>query len=448
MYSGAHTTAFKRITAAVVIALSVLCAQAGTRYISPQGSDANDGLSPASPLLTADKALSLGADVIVCEPGIYFQHINLRLTGKPIVTIRSASASARAIFKAPECILLADGTERPEGGKVFSFPIGDNVQIHDRNNRIYQEGIPDRNTLISPHERHSLQGDASYRCRATIIHRCVATTLTQAMREIEASDSCKWFYDTANRRIYLSRPAQSSPAHAICYSRGANLFSGAYSGTSVDISGIEAWYMAVNVSDMYQPMLTACAARYVFSGGAFYWHNSTDATFIECEAESAAYGNTGDGFNGHSTPGHRTSATLIRCWAHDNCDDGFSDHERCSSTILGGLFEYNGKAGVTPAYGSHNYTSQALSRRNFNGFYCVGTVEDPTDGPGSMTCTDCVSENNTRRPTPLFLFPAREATGYGFAVDGTGNSATIIRCQSISDRVPHHATPGTSIKIQ
>lgn len=437
-----------RITVVALFAFYALMTSATTRFIAPHGSDLNDGLTPGTPMLTADAALLSGADVIVCDSGVYYQHINLRLTDRARITIKTRYSGGKAVFKAPGSTLLSDGSERAEGGRVYSFAIGENVQIHDRNNRLYQEGIPDRNTAITEAERHPLQNGATHRCRGTIIHRCAATSLADALREIEASDSCKWYFDEAQRRIFLSRRVTSSAHHPICYSAGTNLFGGADSGTAVEMSGIEAWYMAINVNDMLQPMLTRCAARYAFSGGGFYWHNATGATFVHCEAESATYGNTGDGFNGHSTEGRHTQATLIHCWAHDNCDDGFSDHERCRSTILGGVFEYNGKAGVTPAYGSHNTSVGVLSRRNFNGFYCVGTVADPADSPGSMTCTDCVSENNTRRPTPLFLFPAREATGYGFAVEGTGNSATIIRCQSISDRVPHHATPGASIKIQ
>lgn len=421
-------------------------AEAVVRYVSPCGSDASSGITASEPMLTVDCALSDGADTVLCLAGTYFQQVNLRLASAPRIVI-SAMDGANVVFKHPQSV-LASGGERREAGKVYSFHVSSDVTFHDRNNRIWQEGIPDGNTLILPHERHPLQRGATYRSPATIIYRCAATSLRQAMDEIERSDSSKWFFDETQRRVYLSRPVSISASNPVCYSTGADFFAGGNGGKSVEMNGIEVWYMTVNVNGMLYPVIADCAARYVFSGGAFCWHNATGATFIRCEAVSATYGNTGDGFNGHSTPGHSTSATLIDCWSHDNCDDGFSDHERCRSTLMGGLFEYNGKAGVTPAYGSHNVSHGVLSRCNYSGFLYVGTVEDPADGPGSMTCSDCVSQNNDRQPTPLFKFPVHPALGVGYGVEGEGNTASLVRCVSIGDKQQTFAAPESHLKLK
>ena len=106
----------------------------------------------------------------------------------------------------------------------------------------------------------------------------------------------------------------------------------------------------------------------------FVWDNSIGVELIRCEASNVFTGEgNGDGFNAHSSyptpdqPEAKHVATMIDCWSHDNADDGYSDHERCETTIIGGLFEYNVKAGLTPAYGCHDTIQNAYCRNNVYG---------------------------------------------------------------------------------
>lgn len=91
-----------------------------------------------------------------------------------------------------------------------------------------------------------------------------------------------------------------------------------------------------------------------------------------------------------------TVATLIDCWSHDNNDDGYSDHERCETTIIGGLFEYNVKAGLTPAYGCHDTIYNAYCRKQVNnGIALVGSATAEEGGRGSQIFViGCICENN------------------------------------------------------
>ena len=164
------------------------------------------------------------------------------------------------------------------------------------------------------------------------------------------------------------------------------------------------------------------SSKYVY-GDCFSYTNSISVLFDHCDACSAFYGTNGDGFNGHATAGVDSSAkycqtTLRECWSHDNLDDGYSDHELAEAYIDGGLFEYNGKAGVTHSYGSHCVCKNVLSRHNFNGFYYMGN----NDGNrGQMICYGCVSESNSG-----------VNYGYGFRVIGVGNGAILVGCKSIN----------------
>ena len=91
-------------------------------------------------------------------------------------------------------------------------------------------------------------------------------------------------------------------------------------------------------------------------------------------------GSTGDGFNmtpqiGTERPFAKDSThTLIDCWSHDNRDDGYSDHGRSEGTIIGGLYEHNGKGGIAPAIGSHDTAYHAVVRSNASGVLLAGNT--------------------------------------------------------------------------
>ena len=116
---------------------------------------------------------------------------------------------------------------------------------------------------------------------------------------------------------------------------------------------------------------------------------------------------------------------LIDCWAHDNHDDGYSDHDGCEAQIHGGLYEYNGKAGVTPSYGSHCVGYNIISRKNINGFYYTGTLRGDEGLNGNALLISCISDGNTQA---------------GYRVSGMGNenvpnSISLYFCLSQNNAV-------------
>jgi hypothetical protein len=180
-------------------------------------------------------------------------------------------------------------------------------------------------------------------------------------------------------------------------------------------------------------MIKDCKAGYCNSGCGFRYNLAVGITFEKCEVCRVKFGSVGDGFNAHANTNtqefgnapvfskHVTS-NLIDCWSHDNNDDGYSDHERSETVIRGGLFEYNGKAGVTPSYGSHCSCYNVISRNNFRGFYCCGASTDVTPAEGGkysqMLCIACIAKDNTNNA--------------GFSVQGSGNSMILKDCISIN----------------
>ena len=196
------------------------------------------------------------------------------------------------------------------------------------------------------------------------------------------------------------------------------------------MSGITTQYMCINLDKTNNSEVSDCYSRDIYGKGCFTWDNAVNVKFARCEASRAYNGTTGDGFNASATGtgdnfSKQCTATLIDCWSHDNRDDGYSIHYRCEDTIIGGLYEWNGKAGITPSFGSHCDCFNAIARNNYNGFYFIGTNSDTEGGvDGQMLCVNCTAINNTKHPTTY---------GDGFRV-GDGNQVTLIGCKSIANK--------------
>jgi hypothetical protein len=179
------------------------------------------------------------------------------------------------------------------------------------------------------------------------------------------------------------------------------------------MTGIDCKYMRVNVANTVNSKISdcLCSGAYASAKGQFMTDNAINAMFIRCEACLSHGASNGDGFNGHASnsgdiDAHESGTILIDCWAHDNTDDGYSEHFRGESLIIGGLFEYNGKAGITPSYGTHCVCNGVYSRNNYNGFLCLNDGDDSGEGT-QLECINCIAINNTA-PNNYF--------GYGFLV--------------------------------
>lgn len=404
-------------------------------YVAPNGNDDNDGLSMATAFETVSKALSEGFDRIMLAGGSYRQKIDLSKANGKSIEIVSFDRTSRPVFYDPDCVLVESATL---DDSVYSATI--DASIGSGNYWLYQEGVPDASTEITDEERLPLQRGKTYRLDDTRIIKCSSSTLEDAIAEIKSSSTYKWFvYDGT---LYFSAPSSPSENNPICASTGKGLFENANRSISVSISGIECKYIALNLKNLANVKATDCKSTNIFGWGAITYDNTLNAQFLRCEASSCRNSTNGDGFNadvtnqGEAFSKHYT-ATLIDCWSHDNADDGYSDHRRAEATVIGGLYEYNGKGGVTPSYGSHCSCYNVYSRKNYSGFACIGTAQEAEGGKYTqMICFNCVAENNTRGGQRA-----------GFYVEGTGNKMILIGCKAIGNNYSFYVDTPSYAKL-
>ena len=406
-------------------------------YISPNGDDANDGLSVSSPFSTINHALELGRDRILLIGGKYEQTIDLsKATGRHI-QIESVTRDSRPVFVDPDCVLVESATL--ENG-IYHATI--DVSITSGNAWIYQDSVPDLTTTISDNERMPLQRGKSERCEDTKIDKCGSDNLSDALDEITNAPTnvYKWYLDGTT--LYFSAPSAPSAQNPICYSPGNGLFSNGDRSISLTINGIKCKYISLNVENLCDVSLADCQASNIYGWGAIGYSNTLNAKFLRCEASRCYNNGNGDGFNADvSNTGEpfakHYSATLIDCWSHDNCDDGYSNHRHAESTIIGGLFEYNGKGGLTPSYGEHCSCYNVYSRHNYSGFLCAGEVEQAEGGKYTqLICNNCIAESNDRGGHYA-----------GFVVKDNGNRMILIDCKSINNTNSYYVGQDATAKM-
>lgn len=403
-------------------------------YVSPNGDDGNSG-EINTPKATVNAALMSGATDIRLFGGEYSQTINLSMSSSNTISISRYELDKEVTFLNPNRILCNSETKVSGYNKVYKSDI--KVTIATNNTWIFQDNIPDESTLITDEERHPLQRGYKYRCYDTKIRKCSATTLTNALTEIDSSSDYRWFIDGST--LYYSRPSTVNDVNPICYSDGTRLLSNT-KYKELKISGINSKYMHFAITGSINSEIADCKSVNVYGAGAFSYNSALNCKFIRCEAARAHHGSNGDGFNGHCNNtgdiySKQLTATFLDCWSHDNNDDGYSDHERAETTIMGGLYEYNCKGGVTPSYGSHVTCYNTYSRQNYCGFNYVGTAVAEEGGMyGQLICYNCVAENNNRGGEKA-----------GFNINGTKNSMMLIDCKSIGHNTGYKASNSDNI---
>lgn len=396
----------------------------GIVYVSPSGSDSNTGTGN-SPLKTINKALEKGAKTVLLTGGTYLQTIDLSKSKYASLKMKPLNGSNTVVFKDADCIIGESANSVSGYTNVKS--ITTQKTLASSNKWIWQEGVNDSKSLISDAWRHPLQRGQEYRRTDTRIMRSSLTTLSDALTDIETSASnstYKWYYDSGV--LYFASPSEVTAEHPICCSNGNRLFNNTPNGFTLNVTGVSSKYLIFDVSNTENTTLTDCKSENVYGAGAFIYNNCISVKFIKCEANSCVTGENGDGFNGHANISNspftkQCTALFVDCWAHDNNDDGYSDHERAETTIIGGLFESNNKGGVAPSYGSHLTCYNVIARGNYSGFLCTGTAEQAEGGKYTqMLCYNCLSYQNERG--------GRKS---GFCVDGENNKMTLIGCKSI-----------------
>lgn len=384
------------------------------------GNDTNPGTTESAALATFAAAFSkTGVDTTIILIGDTTERLNIKT--------KSNQRSVRLIGKRGLVNRIICGTKIDSGTLVAgttnvyqtplsSFSAADNFQL-------FQHEVFDESTLIPDNERHPLQRGKTYRCDSTKI------TSVTSLDAVKTSEGYTFFYDTDAQMLYVKIKEGTTLAANPVYIPGGSGISGNDGSVAFEMVNIECWYGSISLSLCHGGRAIDCAAKYALGGGAWSWDAAIGVELIRCEAARAFSGSgTGDGFNAHSKTtdqalAKHTVATMIDCWSHDNNDDGYSDHERCETTIIGGLFEYNVKAGLTPAYGCHDTIYNAYCRKQVNsGIALVGSATAAEGGRGSQIFViGCICENNKNN--------------YYVSGDGSGtdeNFGKFVNCISLN----------------
>lgn len=418
-----------------------------TIYIDPaNGNDENDGKSWGTALKTLAAAMKTnGSNLTIWFTG--------DLDGSRI-NILNASKSISVLGKKGTKNRILGGTKYNSGtlydstANVYSISgVSSFVNVSTSSNqsyRIYQHDVNDATTEVALADRLPQQRGKLYRCD------CTPLVYASSLANVLAASSPCYYYDSSNTTLYVKLVSGTTlESNPIFAPNGVSLVYGntADANVNVRLSNFEMLYGHADLSHCCNARISDVAVKYSWSSGGFLYSHAFGITFERCEAaETYSSGSVGDGFNAHAVLtgdpfAHYCGATLIDCWSHDNHDDGYSDHERAETIIRGSLFEYNGKAGVTPAYGASCACFNVISRHNYNGFLYAGSVSD-VEGEGGaggqMLCINCVASDNG----------VGTSMGIGFGSNtGTGNTIVCINCLSSNNNVGYSPANGDYMLI-
>lgn len=296
---------------------------------------------------------------------------------------------------------LTGGALHSGSTKVWRYPVaGFNVSFTPQ--WIWIDDLEDQDTLIANEDRRPHHKGRRYRMPSTKCKAATATTLSEALIEMETSNAPKVFYDGGY--LYVTGPNGLDLSTRQVYVDAPNgLFNTASIGSKsmVEIYNLDTRYGGINLKPFNVSRLGS-----VYSLGsrdnAIDYYGNFHAFDIECAGAAVWGGLNGDGLNGHT----HGNAVVFSLYSHDNYDDGESTHENGSIRMYGSLLEQNGGTGVAPAYGC------------------------------DAVYYDCESLNNQRRGT--FKLAGFQATGLpengGPAEDGYDTLAYFINCISRGDR--------------
>lgn len=357
------------------------------------GDDTNPGTTEGAALATFAAAFSkTGVDTTIILIGDTTERLNIKT--------KSNQRSVRLIGKRGLVNRIICGTKIDSGTlvagttNVYQTPLSSFSTV--ARFQLFQHEVFDESTLIPDNERHPLQRGKTYRCDSTKITR------VGSLDAVKTSEGYTFFYDTGAKMLYVKIKEGTTLAANPVYIPGGSGIFGNDGSVAFEMVNIECWYGSILLRSCHGGRAIDCAAKYALDDGAWSWDAAIGVELIRCEAARAlSSSTTGNGFNANSTTtdpalAKHTVATMIDCWGHDNNENGYSDHERCETTIIGGLFEYNVRGGITTAYGGHDTIYNAYCRKQIdNGIALVRSAKAEEGGRGSQIfAIGCICENN------------------------------------------------------
>lgn len=398
------------------------------------GDDTNPGTTEGAALATFAAAFSkTGVNTTIILIGDTTERLNIKT--------KSNQRSVRLIGKRGLVNRIICGTKIDSGTlvagttNVYQTPLSSFSTA--ARFQLFQHEVFDESTLIPDNERHPLQRGKTYRCDSTKITRVTS------LDAVKTSKGYTFFYDTDAQMLYVKIKEGTTLAANPVYIPGGSGIFGNDGSVAFEMVNIECWYGSILLRSCHGGRAIDCAAKYALGDGAWSWDAAIGVELIRCEAARAFSGSqTGNGFNAYSTMidpalAKHTAATMIDCWGHDNNDNGYSDHERCETTIIGGLFEYNVGGGIKPSWGSHDTIYNAYCRKQVDsGIALVRSAKAEEGGRGSQIfAIGCICENNK---TNYYV--------YGDKYGADENFGRFVNCVSLNAHYGYLC--GTNARIE
>jgi|GEM_PF-2827709 len=403
-------------------------------HVAPTGSDSSVG-SANAPLATISAALNaIGGDgVIYLHPGMYgeAQRFAPRLVTGSVKIIGVREGLSSGAYSWPTVLLgtrVIGITKTPGRSKVYQAAVSGLPALADFQ-WAYQHGVEDPTTAIDGEYRFPQHRGRTHRlpdCAKLV--KTSAVVLADALAEIDSSSSPKSFVEAGVMYFSISGGGDGSAAEVYLDAAGLVLPDVAGVAGSLSVVGLNVMYGGLNLAPFAESELDE--VRVVGSKVNAVDYNVLRYGRLEVCCAGSQSQSVGDGLNGHF------GAVVVGAgdlYSHDNWDDGFSDHEGCSSRLTGGgLVEYNGGTGIAPAYGSDSLARGFISVRNQRrgthkaaAFYVTGA---PSGGTPPETGADT---NGVFQGCVDFESLTSFADDYTLSNGAQPVTATCIDCKSV-----------------
>ena len=332
-------------------------------YVSPTGSDSNDGTAKSKPLATIKKAIELGATTVLCERGEYYN--------QPVIQFTNQIGKKLKIAPSTKTNFSTDKPERDLIRIVFATKLVDMPS----DNGLLTQAVSSTEQLKAVFVDKTTEPVVSNRNMATIWQMHEDFTLDKQLKPVLTKAECQaedgtFFYDGAN--VYIN-PYTTAYTHFMLPTTGASNTAGIYLDGYAEL-------ILEDICVEFSHKRNICAT------------NSMDCTIRNCRTAYSVYSdglavdysnvnlyncisfkNRNDGFNIH---GYGES-NFYNCSGFYNYDDGLSHHDGCYGVVDGGTYHHNGKGGISsPTYGAYIDIYNVECYENVHGVYAVSDTNN------------------------------------------------------------------------
>ena len=364
----------------------------GICYVSPNGSDANDGRTESTAFATFQHAIDAGCKRIIAAPGEY-KNQQISMNGlHGISIICNSNTTEQTMFESHVRRTRAKIDNSIDvTGLTACNSIYRTALTVDEDSSFYKVFI---SKTLDP-----VYSGSAYYGRVTTynailweitegIEDCTRLVPKLTLADCEANTG-SFYFDGSYLYINPTGGVLGNKAY-----KRLNLDTNQYginirNCTGICIQGIDVAffpYYDLRFAHCEAAMVKDCCCTFTSYGSAVEVEGA-DATFISCVAAKAG----ADGF-GIAAYGN---VSFYDCSAFYCYDDGISHHDAATGVIDGGQWVGCLKGGVTPSFGSNVAVKNVVCRDNVYGIYITQSGDRVTDA--TLMVQNCLTVNNTTK---------------------------------------------------